>query len=498
MMSSVRAFLDRLSRGSGFIKAVSTLLSGTLIALIISYLAQPVLSRLYTPEAFGLMDSLVAIIALLVPFATLRYEDALMLPEEDDEALGILGLTFLLLLIATGGCLLLFLFRTPLMALLPANVGSSALLPHLLWIPPALAAIRFAKLTELWLNRKKAYGAISSGQVAQTGVMATVRIVLAQVTNRAMPTGLISGYIAGYAASTIWYLRQILRLQKQFFRGISNGHYIRFAARRYRQFPLFAMPSTLLNTLQSRLPVLVLLVFFGEAIVGYYGRAFALFAVPLSLVGYAISQVFFVEGAAAIRTQSLAQLTTKVHSRLITVGLFPTLALMLTGPEVVTLFLGAPWETAGVYLRWLAPWFFLASIASPLTRIFDLLEKQRLEFATSLIIFILQFLLFLYGCFTGDIMHAIFYLALGGTLARIIHIVVMLRLAGTSAHDAFTPYLKQLAFAAPLLGLLYAVSLLHRPWLTVVTLVVTGLAFLGIVYRALTRPGATDNQSTPQ
>lgn len=498
MISSFRALLDRLSQGSGFIKAVSTLLSGTLIALLISYLAQPVLSRLYTPEAFGLMDALVAIIALLIPFATLRYEDALMLPEDDEEALGILGLTFLLLLIVTGGCLLLLAFRAPLISLLPKAAQSSTFLAHLFWIPPALAAIRFAKLTELWLNRKKAYGTISSGQVAQTGVMAAVRIALSQITSRALPTGLISGYIAGYVASTIWYLRQILQLQKQFFLGIGNGRYIRFAARRYRQFPLFAMPSTLLNTLQSRLPVLILLVFFGEAIVGYYGRAFALFAVPLSLVGYAISQVFFVEGADAMRTQSLEQLTTKVHSRLITVGLFPTLALMITGPEVVTLFLGAPWETAGVYLRWLAPWFFLASIASPLTRIFDLLEKQRLEFATSAIIFALQMLLFLYGCYTGDIMRAIFFLALGGTLARIIHIVVMLRLAGTSARDALVPYIKQLMFAAPLLGILYAVSLLSRPWLTVVALVLTGLAFLGLVYRSLTQPPATDTQSTQQ
>ena len=498
MMSSFRALLDRLSKGSGFVKAVSTLLSGTLIALIISYLAQPVLSRLYTPEAFGLLDSLVAIIALLVPFATLRYEDALMLPEDDEEALGLLGLTFLLVVIVTAGCLLLLTFQNPLMALLPESARSSTLLPHLLWIPPALAAIRFAKLTELWLNRKKAYRAISSGQVAQTGVMAAVRIALAQVTSRALPAGLIGGYIAGYVASTIWHLRQILRFQKQFFRGISNGHYIRFAAKRYKQFPLFAMPSTLLNTLQSRLPVLVLLVFFGEAIVGYYGRAFALFAVPLSLVGYAISQVFFVEGADAIRTHSLTQLTTKVHSRLITVGLFPTLALMITGPEVVSLFLGAPWETAGIYLRWLAPWFFLASIASPLTRIFDLLERQRLEFATSTIIFILQFSFFLYGCYTGDIMHAIFYLALGGTLARIIHIVVMLRLAGTSARDALVPYAKQLIFAAPLLGILYTVSLLNRPWLTVFALAGTGLTFLGIVYQSLTRPPATDSQSTPQ
>lgn len=498
MMSAVRVFLDRLTRGSGFIKAVSTLLSGTLIALIISYAAQPVLARLYTPEAFGLLDALVAIIALLVPFATLRYEDALMLPEDDEEALGILGLTFVLMLLVTGTCLLLVLFGEPLLAFLPAAAQNSSLVPHLLWIPPALAAIRFAKLTELWLNRKKAYAAISSGQVVQTGVMAVVRIVLAQYTSRMLPIGLIGGYIAGYAASTVWYLRQILQLQQQFFKGIGNGTYIRFAARRYRRFPIYAMPSTLLNTLQSRLPVLLLLIFFGEAIVGYYGRAFALFAVPLSLVGYAISQVFFVEGADAMRTKSLGQLTTKVHSRLITVGLFPTLALMLTGPEVVRLFLGAPWETAGVYLRWLAPWFFLASIASPLTRIFDLLEKQRIEFVTSTTIFVLQFSLFLYGCLTGDITQAIFYLALGGALARIIHITVMLKLAGTAARDALAPYIKQLLIASPFLLVLYAVSLLGRPWLTVAALALTGLGFLGVVYRMLISASATDSPSKPQ
>ncbi|MFK7846717.1 MAG: lipopolysaccharide biosynthesis protein [Rhodothermales bacterium] len=492
MIKLFKRLFAQISGSTGFLKAVTTLLSGTFIALIISYAAQPILTRLYTPEAFGLFDTFVSIIALLLPFASLRYEDAIMLPEDDEEALGVLGLTFSLVVLVAAISTSLTVFKTPL-----ANwFDEPSLALCFIWVPPTLIAVRFAKLTELWLTRQKRYSTISKGQVAQTALMAGSRIGFAKITNVMLPFGLMWGYIAGHVASASIYAHKILKTQPNFWQHIGHRESIRHAARRYKRFPRFSMPSTLLITLQSRLPIFFLLYFFDQATVGYYGRAFALFAVPLSLIGGAISQVFFVEGAIARRAHTLDKLTTKVHSRLVTIGLFPTLAIMLTGPQVMGFFLGSAWEPAGVYLQWLAPWFFLASVASPLTRLFDILEQQRKDFLTSMVIFFVQMPLFVYGCLTGDLMLALIYLAVGGILARIIHIVVLLRLSETPLRAALFPYGQQLLLSIPFLGLLYFVQGYNISWLTALTLAVSGAIFLLIVYWQLTK--STDSQSTQQ
>ncbi len=492
MIKLFKRLIDQVSGSTGFLKAVTTLLSGTFIALLISYAAQPILTRLYTPEAFGLFDTFVSFIALLLPFASLRYEDAIMLPEEEEEALGVLGLTLSLVILVAAISASLTIFKTPV-----ANwFGDQNLALCFIWIPPTLIAVRFAKLTELWLTRQKRYATISTGQVAQTALMAGSRIGLSKITSAMLPFGLMWGYIAGHVASASIYTHKILKTQPAFWQHISNRENIKQAVYRFRRFPRFSMPSTLLITLQSRLPIFFLLYFFDQATVGYYGRAFALFAVPLSLIGGAISQVFFVEGSIARRDHTLARLTTKVHSRLVTIGLFPTLAIMLTGPQVMGFFLGSAWEPAGEYLQWLAPWFFLASVASPLTRLFDILEQQRKDFLTSMVIFFIQMPLFVYGCLTGDLTMALIYLAAGGMLARIIHIVVLLRLAETSLRDALFPYGQQLLLSIPFLMLLYFVQSYSIGWLTTLTLAVTGAIFLLIVYWQLIN--ATDNQSRQQ
>ncbi len=317
--------------------------------------------------------------------------------------------------------------------------------------------------------------------------MATVRIALSRVTALHLPFGLLWGYIAGHVVSATWYASQVVRKHPTFARYFFNKEYITRAARRFKQFPRFSMPSTLLNTLQSRLPFLLLFFFFDESTVGYFGRAFALFAVPLSLIGNAISQVFFVEGAIARRENTLAKRTTKVHDRLVVLGLFPTLAILITGPQVMGFFLGEAMEPAGVYLQWLAPWFFMASIASPLTRIFDILEQQRTDFLTSIVIFTIQTGLFIFGCLTGDLMLALIYLSAGGFISRVIHVAVMLRLSGTSLKSALTPYVQQFLLSIPFLVILYFIQRLDTPWLTSAALALSGFVFLLLVYRRLTR-----------
>ncbi|MGB1375311.1 MAG: hypothetical protein ACPG8N_06210, partial [Rhodothermales bacterium] len=79
---TLRKRILALFEDSAFRAPVLKLLSGNGIAFVIAYLAQIVLLRLYPDEFWGIADYVTAWVSILAPVASLRYEDALMLPQD--------------------------------------------------------------------------------------------------------------------------------------------------------------------------------------------------------------------------------------------------------------------------------------------------------------------------------------------------------------------------------------------------------------------------------
>ncbi len=75
-------------------------LQGTIIAQGIGFLFLPVLTRLYTPAAFGTYQLYMSVLMLLLVVASLRYEIALLTAEKDGEERAVLRLCLSLNLLA--------------------------------------------------------------------------------------------------------------------------------------------------------------------------------------------------------------------------------------------------------------------------------------------------------------------------------------------------------------------------------------------------------------
>ena len=468
---SLKERIKGLFSGDEFNKSVFTLLFGTTFGMGLVYLAQPILTRLYAPASFGLFEAFLAFLTILIPLASFRYEDAIMLPEEDEEASHILGLS--IILIGIAGVLSSFLYLAgPAIAIW---FKTPELAQWLYWIPPVLLATRISKIFELWLTRKKRFVPISIGQSSQSGVIASVRIGMGFLGT---PLGLFVGYLAGNLATMVGYSYLVIRQKGRFLLSAFSKQGMITALHRFKRFPLFSMPSALLSALITRLPALLLLFFFDQATVGYFGRAYALFATPLSLLGAAISQVFFVEGVEATRNQTMPGFIRKVHAQLILIGLFPTLAIMLTGPQVFGFVLGSEWSVSGEYLQLIAVWLFLASMASPLTRTFDILERQRLDLATSLIMFAFQTIAFIAGGLSGDIYTCLLYVCIGGCAGRLIQLMIILSIAKAPVTSILYDYGTHLLIAIPFLVLLFYAGQQLSPGMTTLTLILSGIAYL--------------------
>jgi O-antigen/teichoic acid export membrane protein len=155
--------------------------------------------------------------------------------------------------------------------------------------------------------------------------------------------------------------------------------------------------------------------------------------------------------------------------------------LLLAGPDVFDFVLGAPWRPAGRYVQYVGLWLFFASVASPLTRLFDVLERQRLDLLMSLLMFVTLALAMVAGGLTGDVWTMLLYIGIAGVAARLVHLGVLLRLAEVPFVSALRPYGRYLLFSFPGLLLVGAVMGLNNPLITTTVAVAAGLIYVGLV-----------------
>ena len=463
-----------LFEDSAFRAPVLKLLSGTGVAFVVAYLANIVLLRLFPDEFWGVADYVIAWVSILAPVASLRYEDALMLPENPRKAAHAYLLSISAVLVFCTALLLVLSFFDPLMAYFEEKGAGR----WMLLLPMALLANRLAKISELWLTRQESFGRISAAQVVQASSMVSVRIGSGMVGPG--PGGLIWGFVAGFGLSFLSMLNRVVRTLRTSLAGRPSWQDIREVASRYRRFPQFTMPAAMISGLITRLPILLIPVWFTMDVTGQYSRGFNILFVPLSLIAAAIAQVFFVRAVESHRAGGLAVFTGNVHARLVLMGFWPTAVLMLAGGDIFHTLFGSAWRAAAGFLLFVGPWILFSVVASPLTRLFDVLERQRTEFAVTVASLVVVSAALYMGGRSGHMETMLLYLGTGGAAVRAFQIGLLLRLARCPWRRILSPYARYALLAAPFLVLVWTASLATMPWLTTLAALLAGLSFLGV------------------
>lgn len=371
----IRAQIQALLGGAQR-RATLVLFTGSSVGILVSYLVQPILTRQYSPEAFGTADVFMAIVSLLFPIASLRYEDALLLPKDEGEAVSLFWLSVWLTVGVTFLTAITALWVTPMLH----GTTYAPLIPWLPWLSVAVFLSRASRLLVQWSARCQTFGPIAHSNSNRAFFTSGWRVIAGWVGPS--PAGLIHGYVVGHLAATLgllWGTRTV----SMPIRVPSPVAAMGAMARRYKRFAVYTTPASLLNNLSSRLPLFLLGLFYSLDAVGQFGRVMLLLPVPLGLATSAIGGVFHVQIARIGKSGSLAGETVATWVRLAAVGLLPTAVVCVTGPDLFALFFGEAWREAGLMAQRTAPWLYLASVAAPLTALFDVLERHRLDFLLS-------------------------------------------------------------------------------------------------------------------
>jgi len=465
---------------TSFAGDVLKLVSGTTVAQLLSILASPILTRLYAPEAFGVAALFGSITSILGVIACLRYELSIMLPETDEDAANLLGVSIgFAVLISLLTVPIVWWGKKPLLRVLNAE-----LLDPYVWLMPVAVLLGgvFVALN-YWNSRTRQFGRLSIARVISS--LATTSTTLgAGFAGYATAGTMISAGVGGQAISTIVLGGQIWRDDGKLFLRSINWRGMLYGIKRHRRFPLYGIWSALLNTISWQLPIFLLANYFSVTVVGYYALGFRILQIPMSLIGTAIAQVFFQRAAEARSLGTLTSLVDSTFVKLVMVGVFPALTLSIIGHDLFSLVFGATWGEAGVYAQLLSLWSLFWLISSPLSTLLSVLEMQRFELQFNIILLAARFFALSIGGMLQNARLAILLFSAFGLILYVYLCVTLLSASGLHFRRIVSIVGQALLSFTPFGIILVAVGYLGTNiWYTLVVATISFLVYYVALYR---------------
>ncbi len=371
LVSKIKTYITK----SEFARHVLTLMSGTGLAQVIAVLASPVITRLFTPEDFGILASYTAIVGIFSALICGRYEFAIVLPKKDKDAANIvylcLGIIFCASLIIFAGVLfgrqwISLYLKTPALSLW-------------LWLlPVSLLLVGVNQTFSYWNLRQKGFRNMASSRIASASSTAITSIGLGIFTN-AGPSALLVANIFGSFISMLVLMAGTLKGRIAYFAGHFSRAKIIQMAKAYKKFPIYGTWPSFFNNLTIAMPVLFFTKFFDAAITGYYSLGMRIIQLPSSLISTSISQVFHQKIASAqVATGEISYYVEQVFQKLVIIAI-PFLIVMLFAPFWFRIVFGEKWAIAGQYVMILSPGVALKFTVSSISVVFGV--RNRLEMA---------------------------------------------------------------------------------------------------------------------
>ncbi|WP_237173996.1 lipopolysaccharide biosynthesis protein [Paracandidimonas lactea] len=421
-----------------FARGVALLVGGTAGSQLLLIIAAPLLTRLYTPDEFGLLAIYTAMLIMLLSVCTLCYDEAIPLPAAEEDGANIAVLS---MLVAVGMTALSAVVIHAWGDRLAWIMDGEALTPYMWVLPLGLLLGSLSQVLGFWALRRKSYGLVARTRFKQTG--ATLAMQLGGVSLG--PLALLLGHALGQGAGCIALGRSAAA--SGVFQHVSwTG--MRLAAMRYRNFPMFSTWSNLMDAAGRELPTILLAYLFGAGAAGLYALANRVLGLPMTVLGSAIAQVLLVNASQAHRDARLGALVRTVYEKLAQIAMPIVMVLVFTAPDLFAFVFGKAWREAGVLVQWMAPWLYVRFIASPLSTLIPVLEVQREGLVFYMIVFAVRVTAILAGGLLGDLVLTVALFSIGSMLCWVGYLIWITLRVGNSPSALLRPSLSALIWGA--------------------------------------------------
>jgi O-antigen/teichoic acid export membrane protein len=384
-----------------FWKHLLTVLGGSLAAQALPIAAAPFITRLCTPAELGAFSVWFGVVAIAAVAATLRLENAMVVDHariRQRLGFGVIawsaGWLAVLITAALAAARLLGWTHMPWAGVL--TLGVAAWLTATMQTTLAYAASHNA-FAPAARARIVAAGGVAGSQLALLALVAWLLPQHADAGALALLAGQLLGLALGlYAARRLlrlplrtgpgpraWALT-LVRFARRLLRRGSRALLPNAAQRRYlhrhRALWHFTLPSNLLNAAVGQLPLLLIGARHGAMAAGLFALTQRVLAAPISLLAASVLEVFKRESVRQYQELGNCR-RAYVHALrvLLALGIAPALLLWAAAPKLFAFAFGADWRGAGELAQLLAPLFFLNFVASPLSYVFFVAGRQKIE-----------------------------------------------------------------------------------------------------------------------
>ena len=407
-----------------FWKHLLTVMSGSVAAQALPILAAPLITRLCTPAEMGAFSVWFGVVAIAAVIATLRLENAMIFDQRRQRqhlcfSVVAWSATWLALLLTVGAALIKMCCLTGMSWPGALTLGLAA------WLTATM------QTTLAYAASHNAFAPAAKARIVAAGgiALAQLGILGMGVGAGALMTGHLIGLALGLAAARIllkpplgrraggppWSCAARRRPDWRSWRDGLRAHALAIAHRLSRHglsalFPSrtqraflrthralwnFTLPANLLNTGVGQLPLLIIGARHGVMAAGLFALTQRVLAAPISLLAASVHEVFKRESVRQYQDTGNCR-PAYMHALrvLLLLGCVPSLILLLASPALFAFAFGEAWRGAGELAQILAPLYFLNFLASPLSYVFFVAGRQKIELVWQIALFIMTVTVF--------------------------------------------------------------------------------------------------------
>lgn len=344
-------------------------------AQAVVFLTLPLLSRLYNPYDFGVWALIQSTALLFGSIATLRFELAVVLPKDHNEACRVLciGLGFAILLSII--CMVILPWVLPYI-FAEQKIEDIKLAE---WTVPLI--VLFAAANQLglaWCTRTAAFGIYGGSQLLYATGCAAIPTWFSY--HPPSVNGLVLGTVLSFFLVQIglwvYIFTDISRLDLRF--GFSWQNWIELLFK-YHRYPIYMTPYTVIGAIRDRILFFFMGHYGSAAEVGLYSMAQRLTNAPNNLVASTIRPVFF-QFAVNQEKKAVQRMVNSIMMKLVVLIVPPITFYFFYPEQLLAHLLGHGWVNAAPYTMILIIPMIPMLLGNWMDRYLDVLGLQRMAF----------------------------------------------------------------------------------------------------------------------
>lgn len=350
---------------------------GTAVGQMGSVILSPALTRIYSPDEFGVLGIYMMVISVMSLVACLRYELAIPLTKTEEETANMLGVCLISLFLINA---LIALILYPIDSVPECLKSSFGLLwEYRLMVPLGMFVIGAYQIMVSYATHMQNFKIISQTKIYQGYGGPMSQIILGLANTHVW--GMIIGFVIGQSMGASMLVKKLIPHPKQVMKSMSMSG-IKAMAYRFRNFPLISSFSSMINMLGGNniLFLAIPMIYHSTVITGFIFLINRIVERPLLMVSTSILQVYMGD---AYKTQSHDR--DAMRDRFLKVLKFQFIIVSgwlflinSTASFLIPFVFGEDWRDSVQYIYILSIAYLPQMTMHAVTHTLQILEKQKL------------------------------------------------------------------------------------------------------------------------